>query len=295
MNTKPPWLETAIHFMENHLQAPCSIQEIAAHVHLSAAHFSRLFLAATGEKPGEYLRKRRMNLAASALLNTQTSILDIALLHQYESQEAFSRSFKTVYGIMPGFFRKRGCHPWLTRKEKLAGSTLQHRLSQVVLQPVIQEWNESRWIIGLNSKTSLENNRIPQLWEQFSLRKEEIPDRLPAGASYGISIYERHLTLQDLDETTEYLEIAGCETHATAAPPPGMVKHVIPGGLYAVFTHKGPVATMQDTYRYIFGTWLFQAPYRLDRRDSFEQYGADYYGNEHPASLSRIFIPIQYP
>ena len=293
MNTKPPWLEAAIHFMENHLQSPCSIQDIAVHVHLSPAHFSRLFLAATGEKPGEYLRKRRMNLAASALLSTRTSILDIAFLYQYESQEAFSRSFKTVYGVMPGSFRKRGCHPWLTRKEKLAGSRLEHRLSQVVLQPAIQEWDSPRWAIGLCTKTSVENSRIPWLWEQFLSRKQEIQEQLPSGANYGISIYEKHLTLQDMDETTEYLEIACCETAAAAQPPAGMTKYKIPEGLYAVFIHKGPVATMTDTYNYIFGTWLFQSPYQLDHRDTFEQYSTDYYGSDHPDSLTRIFLPIQ--
>lgn len=100
-----PQLKHAITHLESHLTAPTSIEEAAALVGYSRYHFSRLFLAVTGITPVAYLRKRRLTEAARELATSSKRILDIALDYQFQSQEAFTRSFKQEFGVSPGFYR----------------------------------------------------------------------------------------------------------------------------------------------------------------------------------------------
>lgn len=98
-------LNRAIQYIEGHLTAPASIEDVAAVVGYSRAHFSRTFLAVTGITPVAYLRKRRLTEAARELATSPKRILDIALDYQFQSQEAFTRSFKQEFGVSPGFYR----------------------------------------------------------------------------------------------------------------------------------------------------------------------------------------------
>lgn len=100
-----PLLQRAITHLESCLTTPTSIEEAAALVGYSRYHFSRLFLAVTGITPVAYLRKRRLTEAARELATSSKRILDIALDYQFQSQEAFTRSFKQEFGVSPGLYR----------------------------------------------------------------------------------------------------------------------------------------------------------------------------------------------
>lgn len=100
-----PQLKQAITYLESRLTTSTSVEEAAAAVGYSRPHFSRLFLAVTGITPVAYLRKRRLTEAARELATSSKSILDIALDYQFQSQEAFTRSFKQEFGVSPGFYR----------------------------------------------------------------------------------------------------------------------------------------------------------------------------------------------
>src|SRR5688572_8768492 len=99
-------INRAINCIENNLTEAISLEEISAVAGYSLFHFSRLFLDLVGETPGEYIRKRRLSEAARELVNSRKSILDIALDYQFQSQEAFSRSFKRLFRASPGTYRK---------------------------------------------------------------------------------------------------------------------------------------------------------------------------------------------
>jgi AraC-like DNA-binding protein/GNAT superfamily N-acetyltransferase len=101
-------LNRAILYLESNLTEPASVAEAAALVGYSRYHFSRTFLERIGITPAAYLRKRRLTEAARELATTSKRILDIALDYQFQSQEAFTRSFKREFGVSPGFYRIRG-------------------------------------------------------------------------------------------------------------------------------------------------------------------------------------------
>ena len=69
----------SIDFVEQQLFDEVSVHEIAAASHYSTYHFSRIFKALVGDTPKEYLRRRRLTVAAKQLLSEDISILDLAL------------------------------------------------------------------------------------------------------------------------------------------------------------------------------------------------------------------------
>ena len=79
---------------------------VSSYCNYSSKQLSRIFEMVTGATLGEYLRWTRLSKALFDLKNSDAPILDIALAHKYESQEAFTRIFKSTFGITPGECRK---------------------------------------------------------------------------------------------------------------------------------------------------------------------------------------------
>jgi AraC-like DNA-binding protein len=100
-------LNRALEYFENGLTQTISIQETATAVGYSRSRFGCLFRATIGETPGEYIRKRRLSEAARELVTSKKRILDIALDYQFESQEAFTRSFKRMFHLSPAAYRQK--------------------------------------------------------------------------------------------------------------------------------------------------------------------------------------------
>jgi len=72
----------------------------------SSKQLSRIFEMTTGATLGEYLRWSRLSRAMYEIKYSDAKIIDIALKFQYESQEAFTRIFKSTFGVTPGECRK---------------------------------------------------------------------------------------------------------------------------------------------------------------------------------------------
>lgn len=95
-----------IEWIESHLHEQMSAEDIAHVAGFSKYHFHRIFQSAVGMSVTSYIQRRRFANAAAALLHTDHRILDIALLYQFESQEAFTRAFKKIYHLPSGKYRK---------------------------------------------------------------------------------------------------------------------------------------------------------------------------------------------
>ncbi len=98
--------KNVINFLEEYLLDDWQLDDYAMKVGYSKFHLSRIFKDETGLTISEYIRKRRLATAASYLLYSDESILQIAIELHYQSQEAFTRSFKELYKLPPGKYRK---------------------------------------------------------------------------------------------------------------------------------------------------------------------------------------------
>lgn len=95
-----------VSYIESNLTEDINLNSFTSVIGYSKFHLSRLFKKDTGKSIVEYIRLRRLALAATLLLETEESILTIGFLFRFQSQEAFSRAFKEVYSLPPGKYRQ---------------------------------------------------------------------------------------------------------------------------------------------------------------------------------------------
>ncbi len=98
-------VQTAINYIEMNLCEELSLDKIANVAGFSKFYFHRTFQSEIGISLYDYIRRRRLANAASLLLTTNISIIDIAINFRFESQEAFTRAFKSIYQLPPGRYR----------------------------------------------------------------------------------------------------------------------------------------------------------------------------------------------
>ena len=99
-------IQKVIDKIEDLLTEEMDIDKIIAESYISKYHFYRMFSAVVGMSPMAYARKRRLSEAAQRLINSRERIIKIASDCGFESQEAFTRAFKSCHGITPAKFRK---------------------------------------------------------------------------------------------------------------------------------------------------------------------------------------------
>ena len=158
------------------------------------------------------------------------------------------------------------------------------------MQPELLEI-EPRKIIGKCLTTTLSFDDTAALWKDFMSRHKEVKNRIDSGF-YSMQVYPFGMNFERFDRETEFQRWAAVEVTSFDLVPEGMQTKTIAGGLYAVFTHVGPVKKFVETSHYIFDTWLPQSDYKLDDRAHFERLGAKYYGPEHPESEEEIWVPV---
>src|SRR5689334_4193404 len=108
MNNVPtPLLQRVLWVIERHLYGDLSLAAIAQACRVSTFHLSRAFSEHYGRSLTDYVRGRRLSLAAESLASGAPDILEVALASGYGSHEAFSRAFKTSFGLTPELVRRR--------------------------------------------------------------------------------------------------------------------------------------------------------------------------------------------
>ncbi len=94
-------ISRALDYMEAHLLEPVDYEAIAKSAYSSSFHFQRVFSVICGCTVGEYIRARRLSLAAVELSARGAKVIDVALKYGYDSPESFSRAFTRFHGVTP--------------------------------------------------------------------------------------------------------------------------------------------------------------------------------------------------
>lgn len=288
-------VQKAVDFIEDNLCEELPIEQIAKVAAFSMWHFQKVFGAAVGESVKEYVRKRRLTSAMAALVSTDRRIIDIALDHQFESQESFTRAFKAMFGRNPGECRKLGASalPSL-RKPRITMEYLDHLYGGMTMKPTFVT-TKAKHVIGMSthfiSVTSPDKNNhmlLPQLWRIYLQRAGEIKHRIGPG---DVGLCEP-LLAEVKGHPDEYFYMAGTEVERIEDVPAGMTAKTIPAGRFAVFTHKGQIDKIEHTMRYIFGSWLPRSGEELREAADLEVYDHRFkYGSDD--SELDIYIPVK--
>lgn len=280
----------AIEIIEARIDAPPTPADVASQVGFSAYHFHRVFSALLGESITQYIRKRRLAKAAERLRDSRDPIMSLAVECGFDSQEAFTRAFKRMYGTTPGQYRQSCGTTTYVKKEATTLNMVIHMVNTIELKPKIVERGEDL-AIGLGggfSEGSFE--QIKELWDSFLNRKNEVANQKP-GYALGICM-PAHPDIAKSPES-QFVYIAAVPVSAADNVPHGMVSCKIAAGRYAMFTHKGPLSDLPLTVKYIWGTWLPGSEFQYaEGRPDFEYYDERFDGEREEGEFD-IFVPIQ--
>ncbi|TLN00712.1 helix-turn-helix domain-containing protein, partial [bacterium] len=248
-------------------------------------HFYTLFQASTGFTVRDYIRKRRLALAARELVTTRRRVLDIAMDAGFESHEAFTRAFRALYDLAPGAYRRQ-------RRDLLNYSDLDAFAARMIertpqpLEPVrvtaqVVERGPIH-LVGMQVTTSVAENIdrgvIPQFIQgTFLPRVEEISGRVPGKVLYGQEVSDPY--------TDRLAHFTAVEVNGAQQPPAGMELRVLPRRSYAIFKPQ----RFLDPYaysllvRYAFGEWFPMSGRQFSGEFTMDVYFAD---------RMELFVPL---
>lgn len=157
-------IQRAIDYVEQHIMEEIDYEMAAKEACSSAFHFQRVFGILCGFTLGDYVRMRRLSLAADELIHTDNKVIDIALKYGYETPESFTRAFVRFHGITPTEARHgRNVKSFSRLFVKLiltGGSTMDYRIEKMDAFQVICK----RKTVGKMTGTATED--ISAFWAE---------------------------------------------------------------------------------------------------------------------------------
>ena len=101
-------IETVIDYIESHLDEKLDLEKVSEAVHYSKYHLHRMFTNTVGMTIHDYVQRRQLTEAAKLLVFSSKPIIEVAYFCGYESQQAFSTAFKSMYKVPPAQYRDKG-------------------------------------------------------------------------------------------------------------------------------------------------------------------------------------------
>ncbi|HEX3077937.1 MAG TPA: AraC family transcriptional regulator [Lachnospiraceae bacterium] len=247
-------LNDAIEYIESNLDSQIDYTKAANLAYCSVSYFQRVFSFIAGISLSEYIRRRRLTLAAFELQNSCSRIIDIALKYGYESPDSFSRAFMNLHGILPSMARNEGvslkAYPRIAFHLSIQGDAeLKYRI----------ERKKAFRIVGITRHFRAPENdehSVPVFWDEvYTNGMYSVIDKLSNGVPGGV-----HGFLQVYNETRVDYTIASITDKDI---PDGLNQLIVPASTWAIFEVNGSVGTaMADVWRRIFTEWFPTSNYR---------------------------------
>ncbi|WP_427180554.1 AraC family transcriptional regulator [Paenibacillus sp. TC-CSREp1] len=281
-------LNRALQYIEDHLEEDIDVREAARLAQCSDYHFSRMFSFLAGISLSEYIRRRRLTLAAFELQAGDLRIVDVAVKYGYTSADAFSRAFQALHGITPSSVRSHApslvAYPRMTFQLTIqGGNAMNYRIVE----------KEAFSIAGFMKRVPIQfegvNPEIASMWK--SLTSEDI-DRLKQISNVepqGLISASVNFSEGRMEEQGELDHYIGAATSKEC--PKDFSKLEVPALTWAVFEAVGPFPeTLQQVWSRIYSEWFPSANYEVAR-------GPEILWNEgkdvsSPEFRSEIWIPV---
>ncbi len=238
----------ALEYIEEHINEPLNSETIAKVALCSKYHFLRTFTMLSNITLGEYIRHRRLSLAAKDLILTNQKIHHIAYKYGYESPEAFCKAFKRLHGITPSEARKKKAAlkaiPPLYFQISIKG---EKRMDYKILT------KDTFQLVGLSRAVTTKNQQnytiVPNFWKDVCQNGALQKMKATTDTTYGVC-YDYN------SEQEEFRYLIGIE-----GQPIDKLKNYevldIPAATWAIFDSVGPMPhTIQNIWKRIFSEWF---------------------------------------
>jgi AraC-like DNA-binding protein/mannose-6-phosphate isomerase-like protein (cupin superfamily) len=100
--------QLAVRYIHDNLHRALPVAEVAAHIHVSPRHLTRLLTQYTGVAPADYIERARLDRARHLLRTSTLSLKEVARDAGYGDVHHFTRAFTRRCRMPPGDYRKRG-------------------------------------------------------------------------------------------------------------------------------------------------------------------------------------------
>jgi AraC family transcriptional regulator len=273
-------MHRVIEHIDRHLDRALGLDELAGVALFSAFHFHRLFSAWMGETLGDYVRRRRVEVAAMRLAaQPRVTVINVALSVGFSSAEAFTRAFNTRFGCSPTAWRKQQV---AFRRTKSNLGQADRKLDQARVESVREHdvsstpHTEIIMNVKLIDRKSVTvaylrhlgpyGETISQFWQQTYYPWAATNNLLDA-PRYGISYDDPGIT-----EAAQCRYDACAEVASDFVVSGGALKSTLPGGKYAAMEFKGTSTQIGDAWTALLRDWLPSSGLQLDARPCFEHY-----------------------
>lgn len=281
-------INAALDYIEAHLNEEIDSKEAARIALCSEYHFKRMFSFLAGVPLSEYIRRRRLTLAAFDLRSSDMKVIDIAMKYGYHSPDSFTRAFQNLHGVTPTEARQTGqllkSYPRMTFQLTIKGG---NEMNYRILE------KEAFRIAGITKRVPIifngVNPEIAQMWQSLDEAKiqqlKALSNMEPAGLiSASVNFSEGRM--EEKGELDHYIGAA-----TTKECPDNLACLEVPATTWAVFEAVGPFPeTLQDVWGRIYSEWFPSSSYEQVK-------GPEILWNESkevlsPTFRSEIWIPV---
>lgn len=255
-------LNRLVDLVEKHLAEEPDIRRLAAEVGTTEYHLRRMFSSLAGMPLSEYVRRRRMTVAAADVVRGEDDLLSIAVRHGYGSAEAFGRAFRAVHGAGPGDVRRDG-GPLRTQPQLRFHLTVEGSIpmdTRLIERPAFR-------LVGHATRVPLIHRgvnphirqHIAALPHEEHARLKALCDTEPAGLLQVSDDVD-----PDGTEGSELTYLHGVAVSGDTPAPDGLDAIEVTAGQWAVFRTSGPhPQALQSTWAATASEWFPSNPWRL--------------------------------
>lgn len=275
------WLKRmndALNYIEDNLESDIDYTRVARIACTSTYNFQRMFSFITDVSLAEYIRRRRLTLAAFEFQNSSVKVIDLALKYGYESPEAFTRAFLNIHGVTPTSARNMGvqlkAYPRLSFHISIKGD--------VEMNYKIEHKDEFT-IFGVEKIFTTENGEnlkaIPAFW--LDEIKKGTLDKITRATGEN---WENKYGLCPVNAVCDYRSTGGstfpymlCAFKTPNSVTEGFVEAQVPAATWAIFTSEEHTEeqtnkVLQNLIKRVYTEWLPTANYEKVDGYEFEMY-----------------------
>ncbi len=282
-------MNTALDYIEDNLSGEIDYSTAAENAQCSVSSFHRMFSFIVDFPLSEYIRRRRLSLAALELQKSDIKIIDLALKYGYESPDSFTRAFQRLHGITPSNARKQEVqlkvYPRISFQISIKGD--------VEMNYRIVEKDQVK-VFGKSIAVSIEENPneiLPKFWVEIQEdgTYQRICETAGAKPHEDITLGGAFYDPEDL-KSVKYNYMIYTEYEDGMDIPGDMDSIVLPGGKWAVFSEEYDDVDecpdkVQSLWKRLMSGWILSSEYEIAKGPQLEAYPLD-------RKVVEVWIPV---
>ncbi len=265
------WLEkmnAAINYLEAHMTEEIDYKKLGCIAGCSAYHFQRMFTYIAGVTLSEYIRRRKMTLAAVELQGSDKKIIDVALKYGYDSPTAFNRAFQAIHGVAPSIVKTQSVSlkafsPIQFKMVVKGVESMNYRIEKKeafriigASQPLKSDVKENFQIVSKMWQEAMKNGIIPKLASRMNTSFQGL---------LGVS------TCNEQDKWYYYIAVAE-EKEKDSGEQEIFEEYTVPAATWAIFSGTGANEAIQQLESRIITEWLPTSGYEYANAPDIEVY-----------------------